>query len=48
MAQFEMTDEVQQDAINDDALLRYNTCVRLIAHYRLCEPMPESSDLTLE
>jgi hypothetical protein len=31
-------DPLQKDASNDDAVLRYNTCVRLIEAHRLTEP----------
>ena len=31
-------DPLQKDAKNDDAVLRYNTCVRLIAAHQLTEP----------
>ena len=48
MAFYEKADAAQADATNDDALLRYNTCVRLIAHYRLSEPPPDSRDFPLE
>ena len=48
MTFYEKADAAQADATNDDALLRYNTCVRLIAHYRLREPLPESRDFPLE
>ena len=48
MGLYEKADAAQQDNTNDDALLRYNTCVRLIAHYRLREPIPESRDYPLE
>ena len=48
MAGYEKADAAQGDATNDDALLRYNTCVRLIAHYRLSAPPPENRDFPLE
>ena len=48
MGFYEKADAVQADQTNDDALLRYNTCLRLISHYRLTEPPPESRDFPLE
>lgn len=40
MAFYGRADAVQADTTNDDAILRYNTCVRLIAAYGLAEPTP--------
>lgn len=48
MASFEKADAVQGDATNDDALLRYNTCVRLIEAHRLREPTEDKHDYPLE
>ncbi len=48
MALYEQADAAQPDASNDDALLRYNTCVRLIAAHRLREPAPDRDDYPLE
>ncbi|MFI5297428.1 MAG: hypothetical protein ACHREM_04965 [Polyangiales bacterium] len=40
MAYYERADALQRDVANDDAILRYNTCVRLIVAYGLAEPAP--------
>ena len=41
MAFYEKADAIQQDDTNDDAILRYNTCVRLIEAHHLSEPSPD-------
>ena len=41
-------DKLQADDSNDDAILRYNTCVRLLAAHRLTEPAHEPDDYPLE
>ena len=38
MAFYEKADAAQPDQTNDDAILRYNTCVRLIEAHHLTEP----------
>lgn len=48
MKAYEQADAVQKDQTNDDALLRYNTCVRLIEAHRLSEPDAEQRDYPLE
>ena len=48
MGAYEKADGLQADATNDDALLRYNTCVRLIEAHRLTEPTEDRSDYPLE
>ncbi len=48
MKAYEKADAVQADATNDDALLRYNTCVRLIEAHRLTEPDADPRDYPLE
>jgi hypothetical protein len=48
MALYEKADAAQLDPTNDDALLRYNTCLRLIAHHRLIEPALGRQDYPLE
>ena len=48
MALYEKADAIQQDTTNDDALLRGNTCLRVIAAYGLKEPAPETRDFPLE
>lgn len=41
-------DAVQTDDSNDDAVLRHNTCVRLIALHGLREPVVDHGDYPLE
>jgi len=48
MALYEEADKLQEEATNDDAILRYNTCVRLIEAHRLTEPAHEPEDYPLE
>ena len=48
MKSYEHADAVQPDATNDDALLRYNTCVRLLEAHRLKEPTEDRHDYPLE
>jgi hypothetical protein len=48
MDAYEKADEIQQDATNDDAVLRYNTCLRTIEAYHLSEPAPDQHDYPLE
>jgi hypothetical protein len=48
MKGYERADAIQPDATNDDALLRYNTCVRLIEAHRLTEPVDDRHDYPLE
>ena len=48
MAAYEKADALQADPTNDDAILRYNTCVRLIAANRLKEPHREPDTFPLE
>ncbi len=48
MSAYEKADGVQTDATNDDALLRFNTCVRLIEAHRLTEPTEDKHDYPLE
>lgn len=48
MALYEKADALQKDDSNDDAVLRYNTCVRLIEAHRLTEPSSEPEDYPLE
>jgi hypothetical protein len=48
MASYEKADALQDDPTNDDAILRYNTCVRLIAANRLTEPHAEPDSFPLE
>lgn len=48
MKAYEKADALQGDATNDDALLRYNTCVRLIETHRLSEPVEDKHDFPLE
>jgi hypothetical protein len=48
MKAYEKADALQPDATNDDALLRYNTCVRLIETHRLSQPTEEKADYPLE
>lgn len=48
MKSYEQADAKQADATNDDALLRYNTCLRLIDAHRLLEPAQERHDYPLE
>jgi len=48
MSLFEKADALQQDASNDDAVLRYNTCVRLLEAHRLEEPVPDDEQHLLE
>ncbi len=38
MELYEKADPLQTDPTNDDAVLRYNTCVRLIEAHRITEP----------
>jgi hypothetical protein len=45
MAAYEKADALQEDPTNDDAILRYNTCVRLIHANRLTEPQHEPDTL---
>ena len=44
----EKADALQADATNDDALLRYTTCVRLIEAHRLTAPAADRPDYPLE
>ena len=48
MTAYEKADAIQADATNDDALLRYNTCVRLLEAHRLTEPADDRHDYPLE
>ena len=48
MASYEKADSLQEDPTNDDAILRYNTCVRLIDSNRLTEPHAEPDTFPLE
>lgn len=48
MKLYEEADKLQQDDSNDDAILRYNTCVRLLEAHRLSEPAHEPDDYPLE
>ncbi|MBL8742327.1 MAG: hypothetical protein JNK04_14560 [Myxococcales bacterium] len=48
MKHYEEADKLQEDDSNDDAILRYNTCVRLVEAYRLSEPAHEPDDDPLE
>lgn len=48
MSAYEKADAAQADATNDDALLRYNTCVRLIEAHRLSAPSLERHDTPLD
>ncbi len=48
MAAYEKADSLQADATNDDALLRYNTCVRLIESHRLSKPTEDQRHYPLE
>jgi hypothetical protein len=48
MEAYEKADALQTDAANDDAILRYNTCLRLIEVHRLTEPAPETDHYPLE
>jgi hypothetical protein len=45
---YEQADALQQDSANDDAILRYNTCLRLIDAHRLSEPEPDTDEPQLE
>ena len=45
---YEKADALQTDDSNDDAILRYNTCIRLIETHRLRAPSPETGELPLE
>lgn len=45
---YEKADAAQEDATNDDAVLRYNTCVRLIQAHRLTEPSKDDHEHPLE
>ena len=47
MEAFQKADELSQDD-NDDALLRYNACVRTIEKFRLAARPPQSRELPLE
>ncbi len=48
IAAYEKADALQTDDGNDDAILRYNTCLRLIEVHRLRAPTPETGELPLE
>jgi hypothetical protein len=48
MASYEKADALQKDDSNDDAILRYNTCVRLIESHRLTKPAPDTDHYPLE
>jgi hypothetical protein len=48
MSLYERADALQSDPTNDDAVLRYNTCVRLIERHRLTEPAQERHEYPLE
>ncbi len=48
LACYLQADAVQADDSNDDAVLRYNTCVRLIALHGLTEPADDRDDYPLE
>jgi len=48
MALYEKAAALQTDHANDDAVLRYNTCVRLIEAHKLTEPGPDHNDYPLE
>jgi hypothetical protein len=48
MEMYEKADAAQTDNTNDDAILRYNTCVRLIEVHRLAEPAPDTDHYPLE
>ena len=48
MKAYEKADALQGDATNDDALLRYNTCLRLMEAHRLSEPTEDRHDYPLE
>ncbi len=48
MRAYEEADRVHDDPANDDARLRFNTCVRLIQAHRLTEPVAEHDTIVLE
>ena len=48
MGLYEKAHEALHDKTNDDATLRYNTCVRLLAAHRLTEPVVDHFDHPLE
>ena len=48
MALYEQADAAQKDSSNDDAVLRFNTCTRLIAAHGLIEPSGELPEYPLE
>ena len=48
MAFYEKAMAVQQDDANDDAVLRWNTCVRLLEAHKLTQPVPELRSLVLD
>jgi hypothetical protein len=48
MKAYERADALEDDPSNDDARLRFNTCVRLIQAHRLTEPHPEADTFPLE
>ena len=48
MAAYEKADALQTDDANDDAILRYNTCIRLIETHRLTKPPPDTDEHPLE
>lgn len=48
MALYERANAIQTDDTNDDAVLRFNTCVRLIQAHELTEPAHHPTDLSLE
>jgi hypothetical protein len=45
---YTQADAAQKDSTNDDAVLRFNTCMRLIASHGLTAPSPESREYPLE
>ncbi|MBK7579574.1 MAG: hypothetical protein IPI67_05135 [Myxococcales bacterium] len=48
MKLYEQADALQTDDTNDDAILRYNSCLRLIAGHNLSEPPSDRCEYPLE